>query len=58
MLNGNEQAANLLAKVVHEDISYNPEEKIDKMEDLEIKEEYIGIWIDPIGKILCVELLE
>ncbi|CAG2247413.1 inositol polyphosphate 1-phosphatase-like [Mytilus edulis] len=48
VLNGNEQAANLLAKVVHEDISYNPEEKIDKMEDLEIKEEYIGIWIDPI----------
>ncbi|XP_071550255.1 inositol polyphosphate 1-phosphatase isoform X2 [Panulirus ornatus] len=47
VLDGNSEAADILATVVHSDISWTPEpELVEKIPDLPI--ESLGIWIDPI----------
>ncbi|KAG7155972.1 Inositol polyphosphate 1-phosphatase-like [Homarus americanus] len=47
VLDGNQEAADILADVVHSDISWSPEpELIEKIPNLPI--EKLGIWIDPV----------
>jgi hypothetical protein len=48
VLDGNVDAAALLAKVVHERIQVAPHIKLTTLE-AEIPTERIGVWIDPIG---------
>lgn len=48
VLDGNEVAANLLARAVHSKVSV-PIPELDIPDEFELEVDQIGIWIDPIG---------
>ena len=50
VLDGNEEAANLLADEVHHDVAMATEPALGGV-DLQIPLEDVGVWIDPIGKL-------
>lgn len=49
VLNNNKEAAHLLAKALHEEVSMDVGSKVTNL-TLELDLSNIGIWIDPIGK--------
>ena len=51
VLDGNQQAAELLASVVHETVNVDPGPSLKQLQDLDIDVGDIGVWIDPIGEI-------
>jgi hypothetical protein len=54
VLDGNERAAALLARVIHEDVPFTitDESSLQKLGSTSLPEESVGIWIDPIGNKL------
>lgn len=49
VLNNNKEAAHLLAKALHEEVSMDVGSKVTNL-TLQLDLSNIGIWIDPIGK--------
>lgn len=49
VLDGNDKAASLLARVVHEDVLIQPNGDVNQLDSIELPEKDIGVWIDPIG---------
>lgn len=48
VLNGNKLASEALANVVHQDVNLN-DPTLDSIE-INIPQDMLGIWVDPIGK--------
>ena len=48
VLNGNKLASEALAKVVHQDVFFS-DPALDSVE-INIPQDILGIWVDPIGK--------
>jgi inositol polyphosphate 1-phosphatase len=55
VLSGNKLASKALAKVVHQDIAFT-DPSLDSIE-INIPQDILGIWVDPIGKYKKVCLL-
>lgn len=48
VLDGNDKAASLLARVVHEEVTVKSSNDVNQLDTTELDEKDIGIWIDPI----------
>ena len=57
VLDGNKEAADILAALVHRDVTFSPDpDLMERVPDLPV--EHLGIWIDPVGEVTLVRFYQ